>query len=311
MRAIVTGASGMLGNVVLRELLSRGHDAQGWSLATEKVCDLPLFRQDLTVEAATERAVLDYGPDLIVNCAAMTDVDLCERCPEEAMLLNGLVPGFLAELAKEFGFAFVQISTDAVYDGERPNYHKEDDTTKPLSVYALTKLAGEKKSLSVYPESLVVRTNMFGWTPLGAPRPKFVEEILGALSSWSEIALFEDATFSPLHVQDLAEIVLDLVLKDEPASGIVNVGSWNWTSKYAFGQTIADVFGFKSKSKIRRVSIAGSEFAATRPKNTRLDITRLVRELRWPPSIYDGISRLREEVDDGRAFEIRGRSTYP
>lgn len=299
----------MLGNAVYREL--RGDKTiapEGWSQTTKQSADrLPFLALDLADLGGAPFRLLERA-DLVIHCAAMTDADYCERHPEEARVANAFVPEWLAQAQAKHRGRFVYVSTDAVYDDSQPGRRKETDQPNPQSVYAKTKLEGEGRVLAAYPEALVVRTTMFGWTLPTAPRPKFAEQILAALTARQPIKLFRDAYFSPLYVSQLAEILL--MLAEEKASGVLNVGSRHPVSKSHFGRLIAAYFGLDD-SLIEEVSVDDVPLAAKRTKNVSLDLGRFQGLLGPAPLIGGNVQQLYEDAHDGTAKRVRGRETYP
>lgn len=296
-RVVVTGAGGLLGAAVLRHFRARLDAVEGWSQTTRSLPDGTSLRPlDLTASEGPEGALTALGPDLVVHCAALTDVDGCERDPEAARALNALVPGRLAATAAALGAGFVQISTDAVYDGERAGAHHEDDAPGPCNVYAETKLEGEQLVLDAHPAALVLRTTMHGWTERG--RLSFSEVILRGLAQGAPLTLFSDVTFSPLVVSDHARLIAALV--ERGASGVLNLGAADAVTKEAFGHLVADVFGLPATT-IEGVTLASRNLAAARPRNTTLDTTRLAAALgAEPPTVADGVRRLRETLASAR-----------
>jgi dTDP-4-dehydrorhamnose reductase len=154
MRIIVTGASGLLGlNLCLmsasqHELigLSNQRSLQDVPFATEQI--------DLTESGKVERLLDEKQPEYLIHCAAMADVDSCERNPEAAWQINSQVPAQLAKLCAQRKIGFLHISTDAVFDGECGSY-TEEDQPNPLSVYARTKLEGEQGVLAANDKALL------------------------------------------------------------------------------------------------------------------------------------------------------------
>jgi dTDP-4-dehydrorhamnose reductase len=296
-RVVVTGAGGLLGAAVLRHFRARLDAVEGWSQTTRSLPDGTTLRPlDLTAGEAPEAALRALRPDLVVHCAALTDVDGCERDPEAARALNALVPGRLAAASAALGAAFVHISTDAVYDGERPGAHVEDEPLGPANVYAETKLEGEQLVLDAHPAALVLRTTMHGWTERG--RLSFSEVILRALAGGDPLTLFTDVTFSPLVVSDHARLIAALVERE--AAGILNFGAADAVTKEAFGHLVADVFALPATT-IEGVTLASRNLAAARPRNTAMDATRLAAALGAPPpTVADGVRRLRETIASAR-----------
>lgn len=285
-RAVVTGASGLLGSAVLREL-----GGEGWSHTVDALADgTPLRRVELR-DGAAEDALREARPELVVHCAALTDVDACEADPEAARALNSEAPGRLAATAAALGAGFVHISTDAVYDGDRDGLHAEDEPPRPVNAYARTKLDGERAVLEAHPRALVVRTTIHGWS--GPGRPSFSEAILGALREGRRLTLFRDVVFSPLNVTDLAELIRRLA--EIRASGVLNVGASDAVTKEAFGRLVARTFELP-EDPIEPIAVADLGLRAPRPRNQALAVERLTQLLGAPPpSVADGVRRMREE----------------
>jgi dTDP-4-dehydrorhamnose reductase len=298
MRAVVTGASGLLGAALLRVF----EYAEGWS---HTVPALPggarLTPLDLRVPGVAEAALAAARPDVVVHCAALTDVDACERDPAAAWSLNAEVPGRLAAAARAADARFIQISTDAVYDGERPGAHAEDEPVAPVNAYARSKLDGERAVLAVHPEALVARTTMHGWSAVG--RLSFSESILRGLSRGDRLTLFSDVSFSALPVSDLARLLLELAERE--AVGVLNVGAADAVTKEAFGRMVAREFGL-SDAPIEGVTLASRGLTAPRPRNTALDVSRLAALLgRRPPTVAEGLRHLRETLSRAARAELR------
>ncbi len=298
-RAVVTGASGLLGASVLRVLRARLDAAEGWSRTVAALPDGTSLRQ-VELPSEGERALREARPDLVIHCAALTDVDGCERDPGGARALNTEAPALLAAAARELGARFVHVSTDAVYDGELPGAHREGEPTAPVNVYAQTKLDGERAVLAAYPGALVARTTMHGWSARG--RLSFSESILRGLLRGDRLTLFSDVTFSPLVVSELAGTLVALAVRD--ATGVLNVGAADAVSKEAFGRLVAREFGLPEDT-IEGVTLASRGLSAARPRNTAMDVTRLEGVLRAPSTVAAGIHRMREESAAGA--RLKGR----
>jgi dTDP-4-dehydrorhamnose reductase len=293
-RVVVTGASGLLGATVLGAF----EDAEGWANRSPALPDgTPLRQVDLLGDAG--QALREAAPELVVHCAALTDVDACERDPDAAYALNAHAAAQLAAAARALGARFVHISTDAVYDGERAGEHAEDEPPGPANVYAESKLAGERAVLEAHPDALVLRTTMHGWTPAG--RRSFSESILRGLVRGDRLTLFADVRFSPLVVTDHAALIKRLAGQ----RGVLNLGAADAVTKEEFGRIVAREFGL-SDAQIAGVSLASIGLSAARPRNTALDVTRLGRALgEPPPSVADGVRALRAGMV--AAGKLKGR----
>ena len=160
MRILVTGGNGQLGNE-LQRLLRDGASEIGPIPALyegAEVVATDVETLDITDADAVMAFVSEGSFDLVVNCAAMTNVDGCETAEDAAFRVNAEAPGNLARAAESAGAKFVQVSTDYVFPGTDPEPREEDDPTGPVSAYGRTKLAGEERSLEACSRCFVVRT---------------------------------------------------------------------------------------------------------------------------------------------------------
>ena len=240
MHLLVTGASGLLGLNLSLLAIREGYTVTGL-VHSHGLSGVP-FQQvqvDLTQEQEALLAIQTAKPDAIIHCAAQANLNLAEQDPQLAQRLNAEVPGFLARTAKQHQIPFIHISTDAVFDGERGNY-VEDDPVRPSSVYAKTKLAGEKAVLASNPDALIARVVFYGWSLSG--RRSLGEFFFNNLKEGTPINGFTDTFFSPLYVEDLSKVLLDMLTSG--LKGIYHVVSPESVSKYEFGVRLADRFGF-------------------------------------------------------------------
>ena len=295
MHLLVTGATGLLGLNLSLLAVHQGHRVTGLSKAQElhgqpfRLCQVDLGD---TEEALAEIAALE--PDAIIHCAAIADLNAAEAHPELAERINGKVPGELAAFSARQGIPFLHVSTDAVFDGEKGRYG-EADQVHPLSVYAQTKLAGEHAVLDVNPDACVNRVVFYGWSLSG--RRSLSEFFFNELRAGRTVMGFTDALFSPLYVEDLAWILLEML--DERLSGLYHAVSPESCSKYDFGLKIARVFGF-DEGLIAPVRMQDLKRGAPRSLNLSLDPSRLQEALGTQfPGVDAGIERLYRRWMDG------------
>lgn len=261
-KILVTGARGMLGCHLVPHLRACGHEVVELSrTGRSSLC------ADLT-DGEQGRAVLDEAsPEIIVNLAALTDVDECERNPQRAYLTNVRIVENLTNWIRKYGSCrhLVQISTDQVYDGI--GSHKEEGVTL-TNYYGFSKYAGELAAAAV--PSTILRTNFFG--PSQCPsRVSLSDWLVRSLSRGESITVFEDVYFSPLCMQRLAE-QLELVIGN-PQPGVFNLGSRDGMSKADFAFMLAAVMDLPTQT-MRRGSSTGSKTIAYRPKDMRMDSSR-------------------------------------
>lgn len=296
----MTGASGLLGaNLVL---LAEGMGIPVVGVYHRKALargDTPMIRADLRDRESVASVFAEWRPAWIVHCAAATDVDWCEKHPDEARLLNAEVPGRIAEESAARGVGLVYVSTDAVFDGScAPAV--EEDVPAPLNVYARTKLDGEVSVREEMGSALIVRTNMFGWSPSGTR--SLAEWVLSRLRAGERVPGFTDVLFNPLEVNDLGAIILDLLR--EEATGLYHVAADDRCSKFDFARRLASAFGF-SEDRIDPVSLDAVDLAAPRPRDTTLAVEKLAGRLGTrPPRIEEGIDRLRTLWEGNRPTEL-------
>lgn len=303
-RFVVTGASGLLGlNLSLK--ISANDEVLGIA-NTSPMEGLPFEIQVLDlVNDNFEKDVLDiYKPDAVIHCAAIANLEECEKNPDLAYQTNAIVPGEMAHQCKERGVKFVHISTDAVFDGKSGNY-SEHDLTNPLSVYAKTKRAGEENVLNQNPEAIIARVNFFGWSLSGTR--SLGEFFYNNLTAGNPINGFIDVHFCPLYVLQLSDLLLEMVRAD--LSGIYHVVSSDQMTKYEFGCAIANQFEL-DYALIHPISVSKSNLQAERSLNLTLSTKKLSSDLnRSMPTTLDGINQFFEDYQSGYAQKIRNYST--
>jgi len=299
MRILVTGASGLLGlNLCLKEV--KEHDIYGIVHQTQ-LANVPftLIRQDLTNKNALGKVFNQTEPELVVNCAAMANVDRCEKNPIPAAMINSEVPGYLAKNCAERAIPFIHISTDAVFDGEKGNY-KEIDVPNPLSIYAKTKLEGEKRVLNANPSALIARVNFFGFSVTG--RRSLAEFFLRNLVSNKRVNGFIDILFSPMYVNDLIDTLFNMV--KNKLTGIYHVVSSNHLSKYDFGMLISEKFNLDG-SIITPESYLKGNLIAKRSQNLFLDVRKLLSTGIEVPNVALAVDHFYSDYTDGLSDRIQ------
>jgi dTDP-4-dehydrorhamnose reductase len=300
MRLLVTGASGLLG-------LNLALEASGEHTVFGQVKDHDLHTEaftvlkvDLLAPGAVERLLEQARPEWVINCAALAIVDACEADPGRAEQLNVELPRKLAEHVARGGARLVHISTDAVFDGARGEY-TEEDSPNPLSVYARTKLAGERAVAGTDPGAIIARVNLFGWSLSG--RRSLAEWFFNNLSAGAPVQGFTDVYFCPLLANHLAHVLLEML--SARLSGLYHVVAGDCISKYEFGVALARRFGFPS-ALIAPSSVAEGGLRAARSPNLTLLNDRLVQALPRPiPSLSTGLDRFYQLYQQGYPQRIK------
>lgn len=240
MHLLVTGANGQLGRALKAALADpeapaayAGYDAD-W-------IDLPDL--DISDMAAVDAWFKDHGPyDLVVNCAAFTNVDGCESDFGAAYSANALGPMNLARACATCDATFVHVSTDYVFPGTEPGARVEDDVPAPISAYGRSKLAGEGLALSANPRTHVVRT---AW--LYGDGKNFVRTMLSLAERFDEVTVVADQLGNPTSAADLAHEILRIALTEH--YGVwhcTNEGTCSWAD---FTEAIFETAGKSTKVK--------------------------------------------------------------
>jgi len=298
-RLLVTGASGLLGiNLALRETAHR--EVIGVTNSHSLVnTPFPTKPFNLTAPGAIDCMLDEIQPGVVIHCAAMADIDDCEKQPEKAALINTKVPGILAQACSARNIRLIHLSTDAVFDGLRGDY-LETDTPNPLSVYARTKLDGENAVLDACPKAVVARVNFYGWSLTG--KRSLAEFFFSNLSEGKPVNGFTDVQFCPLFVNHLADLLLQLL--DRGYSGLFHVVSPVSLSKYEFGCRIAEAFGLDDKL-IHPVSVMDGGLTAKRSPKLTLNTDKLKQDLQIVlPGVEEGIKEFAEQQAEGFPEQI-------
>jgi dTDP-4-dehydrorhamnose reductase len=233
-RAVVFGASGQLGVELVKELRARQYDVRGWDRS----------QVDITDSGAVERALADFDAQVVFNSAAYNQVDVAEKEPQAAFMVNGLAVRNLALACRQVDARLIHFSTDYVFDGTARHPYVEEDPTHPLGAYAVSKLAGELYAQAYLDRALVVRTSgVFGPGGLDTARGNFVELMLRVARSSQPIRVVEDHVASPTFAPLLASRTIDLVEREQ--SGVFHVGGGMPTSWFQFASMIFQAAGLQ------------------------------------------------------------------
>ncbi|MEI7625973.1 MAG: dTDP-4-dehydrorhamnose reductase [Actinomycetota bacterium] len=224
MRVVVTGATGMLGRDVVSSATARGHDVTALSRADLDITDL----------AATTVALAQAGGDVVINCAAWTDVDGAESQEAAAFAVNATGAGNVASAAALAGAAVVHVSTDYVFDGSKSTPYLESDATAPIGAYGRTKLAGELAVAAIGERHAIVRT---AWL-FGLGGSNFVETMLRLGGERDEVSVVGDQIGCPTWTLDLAEALISVA--ERGTSGVLHAAGSDPCSWFEFASEIFD-----------------------------------------------------------------------
>ncbi len=262
-RIAIVGASGQLGTA-LREALA------GRELVTPSHADVPL-----EAAGAVARLLDDARPDVLINCSAFHNVDVCERQPQNAFAVNALAVDGAAGACAARGVAFVTFSTDYVFDGTLGRAYREDDAVGPRTAYGASKAAGEFLTRRHGDRHCVVRTSgVFGTTGTSNKGYTLVEKVLRQAERGEPTRMTADMVFSPSYAPHVARAVRDLI--DADAFGthhVVNAGACSW---YEFVRTAFEKAGL-SHAPLEPIAYGSLNNPTRRPMHSPLENTTFAR----------------------------------
>jgi dTDP-4-dehydrorhamnose reductase len=275
-RALITGGGGQLAADLQEQL---DGDARSFSHA----------ELDITDSAALDRAFGEVRPDVVFNCAAFHNVDVCETEPDSAWAVNVRA---VRDLAGR-GAKLVHLSTNYVFDGRREQPYGEDDTPAPRSIYALTKLAGEHAALAYGDASLVVRgAGLYGLHGSASKGGNFVQRMVTRAREQGSLKMVADQRLQPTFTADLAVALIAAVRTD--ARGLAHVTAEGACSWFDFTEAIMEIAGIDVPVEPVRTTIP--EGGPDRPLNGVLarpgaDALGVPRLRPWREALEDYMAR--------------------
>ncbi|XP_060693362.1 methionine adenosyltransferase 2 subunit beta isoform X1 [Hemiscyllium ocellatum] len=273
-RALITGATGLLGRAVYKEFLENDWDTVGCGYKRAR----PKFEKvNLMDHGAVRQIIQDFKPHAVIHCAAERRPDVAENQPEYTSQLNVTTSGCIAKESAEIGAFLIYVSTNYVFDGSHPPY-RENDTPNPLNVYGKTKLEGERVVLQNHPGAAVLRV------PLLYGNVEKLEEssatsLFGKVQCHSAVACIDHWQQQyPTHVADVARVCRQLSerrIQDPAIHGVFHWSGNERMTKYEMACTMADVFNLPS-NHLRPVT-GRPAVGAARPQDVQLNCSRLER----------------------------------
>jgi dTDP-4-dehydrorhamnose reductase len=301
-RLLITGVSGLLGINLALEAIAKGYEVVGWT-NTRQLNKPPFEQKAVNMEdlLALPGEVEKAHPDAVINCAAIANLDVAEKDPVRAEIVNAKAPSVLADTAKKIGIPMLHISTDSVFDGKKGDY-KEYDKPNPLNIYAQTKHNGEIELSHRCDDALIARVVFYGWSIDG--RRSLAEFFYNNLSQGKQVNGFIDSIFNPLYVRDLASLLLEVLEAD--LHGIYHFFSRDRLSKYDFGVAFAKRFGFY-ENLINPIKTEQGGLQTRRPLNLSMNSEKLQEALGHDmPGIKEGLDRMFEDSRNGFREQLAG-----
>ncbi|MFU0831523.1 MAG: dTDP-4-dehydrorhamnose reductase [Oscillospiraceae bacterium] len=279
MKLLITGAKGQL-----------GHDITTYCKKTGITCIGASHSElDVTERVAVDDFITLHHPDAVIHCAAYDSVDQAEENEELCRAVNVEGTQNVALACKRVGAKMLYISTDYVFDGEKPGIYDTEDAVGPLSVYGKSKADGEKVVMELLDRYYIVRTS---WL-FGESGKNFVRTILNLAKARKEITVVYDQVGSPTYTADLAPLLVNMAQNEK--YGIYHATNEGFCSWAEFAKEIIK----QSQLSCKVIPIKSSEYPtkAVRPKNSRLSKEKLLKEGFYKlPDWQDGLKRFLKQI---------------
>ncbi|HAH33140.1 MAG TPA: NAD(P)-dependent oxidoreductase [Elusimicrobia bacterium] len=291
MRALIIGSSGQVGSNLERACAVKGLEVYG---ADIKPASKGLYidvSEPVSVRAAFETA----QPGVVFLCAAMTYVDGCEKNPALAEKINVKGTEITTACCREAGSKLVYLSTEYVFDGKNGPY-SETDAPNPVSVYGRTKLEGERLALALKSALSIRTTVVYSYAP---GEKNFLMQLIDAARSGVKMRVPKDQYSNPTYAPELAEFMVELVLKNK--IGIYNVVGAERMERYSFALKACEILGLNT-SLIEPALTSELGQTAARPLSAGLKTDKLKKELgRAPLGASDSLSIIKGLLSNGRS----------
>jgi dTDP-4-dehydrorhamnose reductase len=284
MKILVVGGGGQLGSRIIAQYKQRTLEVYSTYMSRPPALD-PAHRYllDKTEAAAIDKLVGEITPDVVIDTAALHNVDYCETHRAEAWRVNVDGTRNLALACKRFGAKIVFISTDYVFDGKKGNYN-EEHTPNPLNYYGLTKLEGEKAVAESCEDHMIARSSViYSWIPMqqsvtstSAKPLNFAAWAVQKLSRGEPIKIVDDQYNSPTLADSLAEALIKAIDKD--LRGLYHIAGKTRLSRFQFTLKLAEHMGF-NKDLITPIKTSELRQLAQRPMDSSLDVGKAERDI--------------------------------
>ena len=266
MKVTVIGSAGQLGAEVCQAFSTAGHD----------VLALTHAEIEVTAPESVRKALSSDRPEIVVNCAAYVRVDEADEDPESAFRVNALGALNVARICRELDARCIYVSTDYVFNGEKPEPYTEEDTPQPINVYGTSKLAGEHLVRQACSRWTIVRVaGLFGKSGARAKGGNFIETILAQARKGAPLRVISDTRVSPTYAVDAAIAIVHLA--QQATSGIVHVTNSGFCTWYRLAKKVTELC--RLEISIEPISSDAFPRRAARPRNSALDNTQVTKVL--------------------------------
>lgn len=301
MRLLITGANGLLGSKLSELSISRDYEVYSCYLSKIPIFGIPV-KLDLCDPSSINQAFKTIHPEVVLHCAALTDVDRCEVDKDLAIHINVEGTRLLAGAAKKVSSNVIFISTDYVFNGKKGLY-KENDEPHPINFYGHTKFLAETVLIGSGAKYLITRTSVIYGSRPASGKVNFALYILEQLNALKEIKVLTDQVITPTLNSNLAEMLLEAA--ERGLTGLYHLSGATRVSRYEFSIKLAEAFNL-NKDLIREAKMSDfqSIWKAKRPKDSSLDVSKAINTLnRKPMYLNDALIEFKKEVK-GKCFLV-------
>lgn len=295
-KILITGSNGLLGQKLI-EALKNQHEVLATSIGDCIISDTTGFLYqslDITDRNSISNTFENFNPDVVINTAAMTDVDGCEEKKELCDKVNVAAVAYLRDECEKYKAHLIHISTDFIFDGEDGPY-SETDEPNPLSYYGLSKLKSEQLLYDSTINWTILRTIILYGTAENLQRNNIVLWGRKALKEGKPLNIIDDQFRSPTLAEDLAKACVLAIEKQ--ATGIFNASGKDFMSIFEMIERMADFYNC-DKSNINRISSETLNQKAKRPPKTGFILTKSKEELGYEPhSFEEGLKLLEQQLN--------------
>ena len=260
MKILVTGGNGQLGSEL--KCLSENHNQFEWIFTDLNELNLLDFSN-------LKKNISKISPNIIINCAAYTNVDKAESEFELANLVNFKAVDIISDWSSCHKCKLIHISTDYVFDGNSEIPLKEDANTSPINIYGTTKLNGENACLKNDPNSIIIRTSWV-YSSFGK---NFVKTMSSLMSKKNSLNIINDQIGSPTYAKDLADTIIKIINFQDWIPGLYHYSNEGEVSWFVFAKSIKKFFGYNTK--LNGISTDEYPTPAKRPRYSLLDKSKI------------------------------------
>lgn len=282
----ITGAEGRLGSALV-QLLKED--------VNNKVVGTDRKDVDITDMEAVDQAANVYHPDIVINCASISDVESCEKNMVEAFRVNALGARNLAVVTRRLNAKLIQLSTDDVFDGKTSGHMTEFDIPDPRTVYGKSKLAGENYVKELNPKHLIIRSSWVYGAANGEAAQDYFSYVVEQGKNKTSFEAPFDRISTPTSAGELARFISCLLDKTE--YGIYHASSEGVCSRYEFARTILDLMGYDTSLVKGTFSEKNGRQVSTLLENLMMKMTEIYTMPQW----IEDLKAYVEEVKDTQA----------